>query len=231
MSLDEQEAIWGINLANAKDYGSLRQYLNFIVLGICIIVALSVISIMNSNTITIGNYMSTMLLLGLVFYAIHDACHRNKLYRVYCFYRRYKRCEICKVRICISKENLCDAIYRTKKYNLSEFSKLPDFINIINDSCIADSFYAQKIVRNIMKYNESCKSDYFITLTYVHKKNKDILVSLYGEESDSKKVSAEVIDAADVDDIYEFSPELDDRVSASVDDTNDTVVEDTLTRR
>jgi len=93
MSLDEQEAIWGINLANAKDYGSLRQYLNFIVLGICIIVALSVISIMNSNTITIGNYMSTMLLLGLVFYAIHDACHRNKLYRVYCFYRRYKRCE------------------------------------------------------------------------------------------------------------------------------------------
>ena len=88
-----------------------------------------------------------------------------------------------------------------------------------------------QIVRNIMKYNESCKSDYFITLTYIHKKNKDILVSIYGEESDSKKVSAEVIDAADVDDVYEFSPELDDRVSASVDDTSDTVVEDTLTRR
>ena len=120
MSLDEQEAIWGIDLANAKDYGNLRQYVNFIVLGICIIVAWSVISIMSSNIITIG------------FYAIHGACHRNKLYRVYCFYRRYKRCEICKVRVCISKENLCDALYRTKKYTLSEFSQLPDFINIIN---------------------------------------------------------------------------------------------------
>lgn len=228
MSLDEQEAIWGIDLANAKDYGNLRQYVNFIVLGICIIVAWSVISIMSSNIITIGNYMSTMLLLCLVFYAIHGACHRNKLYRVYCFYRRYKRCEICKVRVCISKENLCDALYRTKKYTLSEFSQLPDFINIINDSCIADSFYAQKIVKNILKYNESCKSDYFITLTYVHKKNKDILVSLSGEESDFKSSSSEVIEAADADDVYEFSPELDEVAST---DDDDSVVEDALTRR
>lgn len=66
MSLDEQEAIWGIDLANAKDYGNLRQYVNFIVLGICIIVAWSVISIMSSNIITIGNYMSTMLLLPCI---------------------------------------------------------------------------------------------------------------------------------------------------------------------
>ena len=54
------------------------------------------------------------------------------------------------------------------------------------------------------------------------------IFSLSGEESDFKSSSSEVIEAADADDVYEFSPELDEVAST---DDDDSVVEDALTRR
>lgn len=170
MNLDDLGEIWGVDLENAKEYGSLRRITNTVILLACVVVVLSIISIMKSTKITYGAYLQAMFFLVAISFSIYGLCVRNKLYKVYRFYRRHKKATLQHIVIKVSTSELYGILYKAKKVRLKEDDTIENYITLLNTSCCLDTYFAKYLIKSLLALPEN-KEGVSLELYYTEKGN------------------------------------------------------------
>lgn len=178
MNLDTLGEVWGHKLDSVKEYGSLRIYTNVVVWLMVTVVILSVISIMQSATVSFGTYFTTMLFVVAICFVIHGLSRRSTSYRVYKFYRRFRKCDVQHIILCLSEEDIYDAMYTTFKWRLTEHDSIEHYIDIAYESCVRDANYSRKLLKNLRRVERTDGKGKFFDVYFVEKGRRNGLVKI-----------------------------------------------------
>ena len=177
MNLDDLGEVWGVDLESAKEYGSLRRVTNIVILLACVVVILSIISIMKATKITYGAYLQTMFFLVAISFSVYGLCVRNKLYKVYRFYRRHRKATLQHTVIKVSASELYGILYRAKKVRLKEDDTVENYISLLNASCCLDTYFAKYLIKALLPMTDT-KEGVSLELYYTEKGNSRRFVSI-----------------------------------------------------
>lgn len=178
MTLDDLGEIWGYKLENAKEYGNLRLYTNVAVWLLVAIVGISAIQIMRSATVTFGSYLSTMFFMVIICFVVYGLNRRSSIYRVYTFYRHYKKCNVQHLILRLTESDFYDALYMTYRGRLSEHESVDAYIQVAYESCVRDSVYARRLLQNLMKVERTDGTGELFDIYFVEKRKSKGLVAI-----------------------------------------------------